>query len=86
MPKKFQGENSKAVTAKARKAEAQAAADALKKKEQEDALWTENDKHVLKKEARKVSPTAFPENSIYVFILHSSAIVWLQLIYACVSL
>ncbi|CAL8272425.1 unnamed protein product [Arctogadus glacialis] len=53
MPKKFQGENSKAVTAKARKAEAQAVTDARKKKEQEDALWTENDKHVLKKEARK---------------------------------
>ncbi|KAK0144145.1 Coiled-coil domain-containing protein 124 [Merluccius polli] len=53
MPKKLQGENSKAVTAKARKAEAKAVADALKKQEQEDALWTENDKHVLKKEQRK---------------------------------
>jgi len=53
MPKKFQGENSKAVIAKARKAEAQAVTDARKKKEQEDAAWTENDKHVLKKEARK---------------------------------
>ncbi|CAL8309825.1 unnamed protein product [Lota lota] len=53
MPKKFQGENSKAVTAKARKAEAQAVADARKKQEQEDALWMENDKHVLKKEQRK---------------------------------
>ena len=65
MPKKFQGENSKAVTAKARKAEAQAVADARKKKEQEDALWTENDKHVLKKEARKVSPPTSLENSNY---------------------
>uniref|UniRef100_A0AAY5L2X5 Coiled-coil domain-containing protein n=1 Tax=Esox lucius TaxID=8010 RepID=A0AAY5L2X5_ESOLU len=53
MPKKFQGENSKAVTAKARKAEAKAVEDARKKKELEDALWQENDKHVLKKEQRK---------------------------------
>lgn len=53
MPKKFQGENSKAVTAKARKADAKAVADAKKKKELEDALWQESDKHVLKKEQRK---------------------------------
>ncbi|XP_043986548.1 coiled-coil domain-containing protein 124 [Gambusia affinis] len=53
MPKKFQGENSKAATAKARKAEAKAVADARKKKEEEDALWEETDKHVLKKEQRK---------------------------------
>ncbi|KAK6320475.1 coiled-coil domain-containing protein 124-like [Coregonus clupeaformis] len=53
MPKKFQGENSKAMTAKARKSEAKAVEDARKKKELEDALWQENDKHVLKKEQRK---------------------------------
>lgn len=53
MPKKFQGENSKAATARARKAEAKAVADARKKQEEEDALWQETDKHVLKKEARK---------------------------------
>ncbi|KAM6921223.1 coiled-coil domain-containing protein 124 [Xenentodon cancila] len=53
MPKKFQGENSKAVTARARKAEAKAAADARKKQEEEDAFWQETDKHVLKKEQRK---------------------------------
>lgn len=55
MPKKFQGENSKAATARARKAEAKAVADAHKKKQEEDALWQETDKHVLKKEQRKVS-------------------------------
>lgn len=55
MPKKFQGENSKAATAKARKAEAKAVADARKKREEEDAAWQETDKHVLKKEQRKVS-------------------------------
>nr|XP_020452509.1 coiled-coil domain-containing protein 124 [Monopterus albus] len=53
MPKKFQGENSKAVTARARKAEAKAVADARKKQEEEDALWQETDKHALKKEKRK---------------------------------
>ncbi|KAK7889824.1 hypothetical protein WMY93_025384 [Mugilogobius chulae] len=53
MPKKFQGENSKAATAKARKAEAKAVADARKKREEEDALWQETDKHVLKKGQRK---------------------------------
>lgn len=55
MPKKFQGENSKAATARARKAEAKAVADACKKQQEEDALWQETDKHVLKKEQRKVS-------------------------------
>lgn len=55
MPKKFQGENSKAATARARKAEAKAVADACKKQQEEDALWEETDKHVLKKEQRKVS-------------------------------
>lgn len=67
MPKKFLGENSKAVTAKAQKAEFKALADARKKQEQEDALWTENDKHVLKKEQRKVSPT--PPTTIKHFII-----------------
>lgn len=55
MPKKFQGENSKAATAKARKAEAKAVADADKKKQEEDALWQETDKLVLKKGQRKVN-------------------------------
>ncbi|XP_066500152.1 coiled-coil domain-containing protein 124 [Hoplias malabaricus] len=53
MPKKFQGENSKSAVARARKAEAKAVADARKQQELEDALWQENDKHVLKKEQRK---------------------------------
>ncbi|GAA6075626.1 coiled-coil domain-containing protein 124, partial [Tachysurus ichikawai] len=54
MPKKFQGENSKSAAARARKAEIKAAADAKKQQELEDALWQESDKHVLKKEQRKV--------------------------------
>lgn len=81
MPKKFLGENSKAVIAKARKAEAQAVADARKKQEQEDASWTESDKHVLKKGQRKVSPG----NSIYVLILDYGATVRVLLIYTFVA-
>lgn len=53
MPKKFVGENSKAATARARKAEVKAVEDAIKKKQEEDAMWQETDKHVLKKGQRK---------------------------------
>ncbi|XP_053320369.1 coiled-coil domain-containing protein 124 [Spea bombifrons] len=53
MPKKFQGENSKSATARARKAEAKAVADAKRKQDLEDAFWKEDDKHVLRKEQRK---------------------------------
>ncbi|XP_078526203.1 coiled-coil domain-containing protein 124 [Lissotriton helveticus] len=53
MPKKFQGENTKSAAARARKADAKAAADAKRQQEQEDALWKDDDKHVLRKEQRK---------------------------------
>ncbi|KAM5237631.1 coiled-coil domain-containing protein 124 [Ctenodactylus gundi] len=53
MPKKFQGENTKSAAARARRAEAKAAADARKQKELEDAYWKDEDKHVLRKEQRK---------------------------------
>ena len=55
MPKKFKGENSKAAVAKARKAEAKAAENARVEKEKEDAYWKDDDKHVAKKQQRKVS-------------------------------
>lgn len=54
MPKKFKGENSKAVEAKARKAAVVNAAAEAKQKAVEDALWTDDDKHVAKKAQRKV--------------------------------
>lgn len=73
MPKKFQGENSKAVTARARKAEAKAVADARKKQQEEDALWQETDKHVLKKEQRKVSCLFFSGFMPYTLLDLSSA-------------
>ncbi|XP_053558849.1 coiled-coil domain-containing protein 124 [Bombina bombina] len=53
MPKKFQGENTKSATARARKAEAKAVADAKRQKELEDAFWQDDDKHVMRKEQRK---------------------------------
>lgn len=55
MPKKFQGENTKSAAARARKAEAKAAADAKRQQELEDAYWKDDDKHVMRKEQRKVS-------------------------------
>lgn len=71
MPKKFQGENSKSATARARKAEAKAVADARKKQEEEDALWQENDKHVLKKEQRRVShvPLCYGQVRLFFWML-----------------
>lgn len=54
MPKKFVGENSKAVAAKARKSEAKNAQDALKKKQQEDEEWRDDDKQLLKKQQKVV--------------------------------
>ncbi|NWI47553.1 CC124 protein, partial [Picathartes gymnocephalus] len=53
MPKKFQGENSKSAAARARRAEAKAAAEARRLQELEDELWKDEDKHVLRKEQRK---------------------------------
>lgn len=55
MPKKFKGENSKAVEAKARKAAAQNEAAEIRKKDAEDALWVDDDKQLAKKALRKVS-------------------------------
>ncbi|XP_067824661.1 coiled-coil domain-containing protein 124 [Heptranchias perlo] len=54
MPKKFQGENSKSAAARARKAELKAAADAKRQQELDDAYWKDDDKHVARKEQRKV--------------------------------
>ena len=54
MPKKFKGENSKAQEARARKSAAKAEADAAKQKAIEDEYWKDDDKHVAKKQARKV--------------------------------
>ena len=57
MPKKFKGENSKAAEARARKEEVRLAEQTRKQKEAEDAYWADDDKHVNRKQQRKVSCT-----------------------------
>lgn len=54
MPKKFQGENSKAVEARARKAAAKKDEADKKQKAAEDAYWEDDDKNNAKKAQRKV--------------------------------
>lgn len=53
MPKKM-GVNSKAVEARARKEEKKKSDREKMEKEREDAYWRDDDKHVLKKEQRRV--------------------------------
>ncbi|XP_038073176.1 coiled-coil domain-containing protein 124-like isoform X2 [Patiria miniata] len=53
MPKKFQGENSKAAVAKARKAAVEHEKQAARQKAEEDSYWEDDDKHVKKKQQRK---------------------------------
>ncbi|XP_029160181.1 coiled-coil domain-containing protein 124 [Nylanderia fulva] len=53
MPKKFVGENSKAVAARARKAAAKEAENIKKAMEAEDKAWEDNDKQLLKKNKSK---------------------------------
>lgn len=57
MPKKFKGENSKAVEARARKAAAEDEKKAAAKKAAEDDAWRDDDKHASKKAQRKVTQT-----------------------------
>lgn len=53
MPKKFRGENTKAVESKARKAAAAEAVRAKKEKDAEDAYWADDDKSRQRKQQRK---------------------------------
>ena len=54
MPKKFKGENSKAAAARERKQAAKQEADERRKRAEEDAYWKDDDKHVQRKQDRKV--------------------------------
>jgi len=58
MPKKFKGQNTKAVEAKARKAAVVNEEKARREKEAEDALWQDDDKQLAKKQARKQAAEA----------------------------
>lgn len=53
MPKKFKGENSKAVQARARKETARLEEKEKKQKELEDEYWRDDDKHSVNKQNRK---------------------------------
>lgn len=53
MPKKF-GSNTKAAEARERKEAAKFAEKERKEREAEDALWKDDDKHVARKQQRKV--------------------------------
>ncbi|XP_014488860.1 PREDICTED: coiled-coil domain-containing protein 124 [Dinoponera quadriceps] len=53
MPKKFVGENSKAVAARARKAAAKEAENIKKALEAEDRAWQDDDKQLLKKKQKQ---------------------------------
>jgi len=53
MPKKFVGENSKSAQARARKDAVKQAETERKQREEEDALWADDDKHVQRKQQRK---------------------------------
>ena len=54
MPKKFKGENSKAAEARAKKAQKQHEEADRKQKALEDEYWRDDDKHVMRKQQRKV--------------------------------
>ena len=55
MPKKFKGVNSKAEEARVRRESVKVAEREKKQKEEEDSYWQDNDKHVQRKQQRKVS-------------------------------
>jgi hypothetical protein len=54
MPKKFVGENSKAMAAKARKAAAKEAETSRKAQEAEDKAWEDDNKQLQKKKQKQV--------------------------------
>lgn len=75
MPKKFVGENSKAAAARARKAQASEEKEAIKKKQIEDELWKDDDKHVQRKQQRKVS-----KYQSMIFVLHKLQLISVYLL------
>lgn len=61
MPKKFAGENSKAVATRARKEAAKSDAADKKQKAAEDEYWKDDAKHIVKKQNKKVRCCLFAE-------------------------
>lgn len=54
MPKKYKGPSSKSEAARERKDTARREAEERKRQEEEDKLWRDDDKHLAKKQERKV--------------------------------
>jgi hypothetical protein len=54
MPKKFVGENSKSVAARARKTAAKELENTRRQQQLEDEYWRDDDKHAARKQQRKV--------------------------------
>lgn len=54
MPKKFKGASSKSEAARERKDTAKREAEERRKQQEEDKLWIDDDKHVARKQDRKV--------------------------------
>lgn len=68
MPKKFAGENSKAVAAKERKAAAKEQQTNKKKQQAEEEYWKDDNKHIAKKQQRKVAQFfQFPYSNYFFF-------------------
>ena len=55
MPKKFKGENSKSAVARERKSAVREAEERDKRKKEEDEYWRDDDKHVVRKQGKKVA-------------------------------
>lgn len=76
MPKKFVGENSKAVAARQRKEDAKVEKTQKQKKATEDAEWEDSDEKLKKKQQKKVRYLVYPLTLEYVtyktsFAVHS---------------
>ena len=74
MPKKFAGENSKAVSAKERKAQKAAEERSQKEQAADAAKWMDDDKNLAKKQMRKVSTydylNLFIRRYLFLKVLH----------------
>lgn len=70
MPKKFVGENSKAVAARERKENAKLEKDQKVKKSADDAEWEDNDDKLKKKQQKKVRIKHFVRTAVFIYLLH----------------
>lgn len=72
MPKKFRQENTKAFEARARKDAQKVAERERLEKEKEDELWRDDDKHLARKQQRKVRKCRFGQTQFVTILAHFS--------------